>query len=282
MEKQNEAVLPQGRQAPAVSPEDAVFIALELGENILKCGGEISRAEETVSRICYAYGAATVDVVAILMTIIVTAEFEGQSITSTRRITDYGTNNLGRLAAFNDLSRKICEQTPTRAECEKRIDKILIDSSVSLTRYVIGSALTSLGFAVFFGDFSAGVTWQLVGGLFLDGALSGIIALLLGLIARGLARTKTTSIVSKFIICFIGGILASIVGHFIPICHADKIMIGNIMNVIPGVAMTNAFRDMLGGDIMSGVFRLCSAIIDAVAIAAGYAVAILLVGGILV
>ena len=281
MENQNEIVEPTVGQALSVSPEDAVFVALEMGENILKCGGEISRAEETVSRICYAYGAVTVDVVAILMTIIVTAEFEGQSITSTRRITDYGSNNLGRLARLNDLSRKICEHTPTRAECERKINQILDESQVSLARYVIGSALTSMGFAVFFGDFAAGVTWQLVGSLALDGALSGAIALLLGLMVRGLARTKTTSLVSKFIVCFVGGILAVLFGHVIPMCHPDKIMIGNIMNVIPGVAMTNAFRDMLGGDIMSGVFRLCSAIIDAVAIAAGYAVAILLVGGIL-
>ena len=56
-------------------------------------------------------------------------------------------------------------------------------------------------------------------------------------------------------------------------------MIGNIMNFIPGVAMTNSFRDLFGGEIMSGLFRLCSVIIDAIVIAAGYAVAILLLGG---
>lgn len=263
-----------------IRAEDAVFIALELGENILKCGGEISRAEETVNRICYAYGASCVDVIAILSTIIVTAEFEGHSITSTRRITDYGSNNLGRLARFNDLSRKICVQKPSREECVKKINEILDDTNVSLIKYVVGSALTSMGFAMFFGDFSAGVTWGLVGGLLLDGTLSGVLALGLGVLQRRLSKTRTNNIVSKFIICFIGGILAMILGKIIPICHPDKIMIGNIMNVVPGVAMTNAFRDMLGGDIMSGVFRLCSAVIDAVAIAAGYAVAILLMGGI--
>ena len=264
-----------------MNAEDAVFISLELGENILKCGGEISRAEETVSRICYAYGASTVDVIAILSTIIVTAEFGGQSITSTRRITDYGSNNLGRLARFNALSRRICIQKPSKQDCLESISEILEQTDVSLAKYVIGSALTSLGFAMFFGDFSAGVTWSLVAGLLLDGTLSGILALGLGVLARWLSKTKTNNIVSKFIICFIGGIFAMLLGHVIPTCHADKIMIGNIMNVVPGVAMTNAFRDMLGGDIMSGVFRLCSAIIDAVAIAVGYAFAILLIGGIL-
>ena len=263
-----------------IAGEDAVFIALELGENILKCGGEISRAEETVSIICTAYGATTVDVIAILSTIIVTAEFDGNSITATRRLTDFGSNNLGRLARLNDLSRKICVEKPTKDECLKRISNIMGITQVSLVKYVLGSMLTSMGFAVFFGDFSAGVTWELIGSLALDGVLSGMLALLLGVIARGLSETKTSSVVSKFIICFIGGILASTLGYAIPACHADKIMIGNIMNVVPGVAMTNAFRDMLGGDIMSGVFRLCSAIIDAVAIAAGYAAAILLMGGI--
>lgn len=265
---------------PCKRGEDAVFIALELGENILKCGGEISRTEETVSRICYAYGAASVDVIAILSTIIVTAEFDGESITSTRRLTDYGSNNLGRLAGFNDLSRRICKETPSKEECLKRISSILAATEVSLVKYVVGSMLTSLGFAMFFGDFSAGVTWALIGGLALDGALSGLLALFLGLIIRGLAGTKFGGLVTKFIVCFTGGILAMLIGRIIPICHVDKIMIGNIMNVVPGVAMTNAFRDMLGGDIMSGMFRLCSAVIDAVAIAAGYAAAILLLGGI--
>ena len=271
------------QESPATecSPEDAVFIALELGENILKCGGEISRAEETVNLICYAYGASNVDVIAILSTIIVTAQFEGQSITSTRRITDFSSNNLGRLARFNDLSRKICVEKPSRAECIEKINKIKSETYVSLSKYVIGSALTSLGFAMFFGDFSAGVTWQVVGGLLLDGVLSGILALGLGVLLRALAKNRTSSVISKFIVCFVGGIFAMALGFAIPVCHADKIMIGNIMNVVPGVSMTNAFRDMLGGDIMSGVFRLCSAVIDAVAIAAGYAVAILLCGGII-
>ena len=57
------------------------------------------------------------------------------------------------------------------------------------------------------------------------------------------------------------------------------IMIGDIMNVIPGVLLTNSFRDLFSGDIMSGFFRMCTAVLDAAAIACGYAVAILFFGG---
>ena len=63
-----------------VSYEDAVFIAVELGEHIMRSGGEISRAEDTVSRICKAYGAVTADVTAIMSVIVVTADFGGISI----------------------------------------------------------------------------------------------------------------------------------------------------------------------------------------------------------
>ena len=52
-------------------------MAVELGEHIMRSGGEISRAEDTVSRICRAYGAVSVDVTAIMSVIVLTADFGG-------------------------------------------------------------------------------------------------------------------------------------------------------------------------------------------------------------
>ena len=284
MEDVNKAIGEGAPEVPTVADkheeyEDAVFIALELGERILKCGGEVIRAEDTVERICRAYGAVNVDVIAILSTIVLTAEFEGESITSTRRVYRFGTTNLGKLSRLNDLSRRICRERPTKKEVIDELNGIKKTAHVNMWRYVIGSMLTSFGFAVFFSDFSAGITTDILMTCIGDGFLSALIALPLAFIARHLYNTKTNSVIAKFLICFLGGVAAMLVGKVFLQCHVDKIMIGNIMNVIPGVAMTNAFRDMFSGDIMSGVFRLCGAIVDAVAIAAGYAVAILLLGG---
>ena len=58
--------------------------------------------------------------------------------------------------------------------------------------------------------------------------------------------------------------------------HSDIIMIGTIMNVIPGVAFTNSLRDLLGGDLMTGILRFSEVLIDTVAIAGGYAMSLLL------
>lgn len=271
---------PNGACLPTdVKHEDAVFIAMELGESILKCGGEISRTEDTISRICKAYGAVTVDVIAILSVIIITADFDDGSINSSRRISDISSNNLGRLSRLNDLSRRVCRERPSKAEFLKQMENITGATQVSLRRYMLGSMLTSFGFAIFFSDIGAGLTFDVMLGCVVDGLLSALIAFPLGIIAKYLSSTKTNAVIAKFLVCFLGGILAILIGRTEVPCHVDIIMIGNIMNFISGVAMTNSFRDVFSGDIMSGVFRLCSTLVDTVAIAFGYAVAILIFGG---
>ena len=87
------------------------------------------------------------------------------------------------------------------------------------------------------------------------------------------------AIVAKFAVCFMGGVCALLIGRTGIGCNVDMVIIGDIMNVVPGVVLTNSLRDLFGGDIMSGLFRLCTALLDAVAIACGYAVAILIFGG---
>ncbi len=60
----------------------------------------------------------------------------------------------------------------------------------------------------------------------------------------------------------------------------DKVMIGNIMLLIPGMALTNSIRDLLCGDIVAGLLRLVESLLIALAIAAGYSIPLILLGGI--
>ncbi len=265
--------------SPPIPVDDVLFISLELGEHILRCGGEISRAEDTITRICKAYGAKHVDVTAIWSMIVLTVDFDDKRSTCTRRITDSLETNLDRLSRLNNLSRHICSHRPQKDEVLEEMSRINAASRIRLPRFILGSILAAAGFAVFFSNFDQGVSLQTLMLALLDGLLAGIIAVPMCLLANLLSQTHANSIISKVIVCFVGGMSAMLVGRLIPPCHADIIMIGNIMNYISGVSMTNSFRDLLSGDIMSGLFRLCAVIIDAVAIAAGYAVAILIFGG---
>ncbi len=262
-----------------ISDEDVLFIALELGEHILRCGGEINRAEDTITRICRAYGAKHVDVTAILSMIVLTVHFNDSRSTCTRRITSSTATNLDKLSKINELSRSICAELPDKKTVEAKMAEISRTSIITKKRLIFGSILAALGFALFFSDFSQGITASLMLRVLLDSVLSGVLAIPLCLISVRMDKHRLNPMVSKFAVCFLSGISALVLGRLIPLCNPNIIMIGNIMNFIPGVAVTNAFRDLFGGDIMSGLFRLCSVIIDAIIIAAGYAVAILLFGG---
>ncbi len=263
----------------AIPVDDVLFISLELGEHILRCGGEISRAEDTITRICRSYGAEHVDVTAIWSMIVLTVDFDGRRSTCTRRITESISTNLDKLSKLNDLSRRICATLPQKDEVMAKMRDISGSSRISTAKFVIGCSLSSLGFTVFFQEFSGGITPELILLALLDALVAGLIAVPLAFLSNYLAGTRTNHVIAKFIVCFIGGAVAVLIGRALPMCHSDKIMIGNIMNFIPGVAMTNSFRDLFGGDIMSGLFRLCTVVIDAIAIAVGYGVAILIFGG---
>ena len=60
----------------------------------------------------------------------------------------------------------------------------------------------------------------------------------------------------------------------------DIVIISSIMPLVPGVAITNAVRDSLQGDYISGCARILEAFLIAGAIAIGVGLGILSVGNI--
>lgn len=261
-----------GASAPVssckIGESDAVYIAMETGEQMLNCGGEVGRVEDTINRICTAYGARNVDVTVIMSLIVLSVDFGGEAITVTRRIVEGTSTNLARFSLLNDLSRRICRTLPSREEFDKKVAELDRKTEIKSLKYLLGSVFAAVGFAVFFG------------GNLIDALFSGLIALPMMILLRLLSKAKLNAIVSKLTVSFVGGLLALLVGRVGLGCNVNMIMIGNIMNVIPGVSLTISLRDLIGGDIMSGVFRLSAVIVDAVAIACGYALAILLFGGV--
>ena len=81
---------------------------MDAGELLAAHGAEVSRVEDTITRLCMAYGFARADVFTITSSIIVTAmSADGRAVTQTRRIRTRDTD-LGRVARVNELSRRIC------------------------------------------------------------------------------------------------------------------------------------------------------------------------------
>jgi uncharacterized membrane protein YjjP (DUF1212 family) len=61
--------------------------------------------------------------------------------------------------------------------------------------------------------------------------------------------------------------------------NANVTILGAVMVLAPGMVMTTAIRDLLGGELVSGLSRSAEALVIAVAIAVGVAV-VLSLGGV--
>jgi uncharacterized membrane protein YjjP (DUF1212 family) len=251
-----------------ISPQYIATIALDIGAEILKCGGEIGRVEDTIERICMAYGASRVDVFAITSLIILTVTMpDGRFVTNNKRVKEQGTD-LYRLEKFNALSRNICQNTPPADDIESLMKDITQSHEVSIWIPIIGGILASGSFAVFFG------------GTLIDGIGAAIVSLVVWL-ANSFKRTGANLVAYTVIISILAGFSSIALVYAGVGTHVDKLMIGSIMLLIPGVGITNSMRDMLSGDIIAGMLRLAEVILVACAIAIGFAISMIILGGII-
>jgi uncharacterized membrane protein YjjP (DUF1212 family) len=58
--------------------------------------------------------------------------------------------------------------------------------------------------------------------------------------------------------------------------NQEAVISGAIMPLLPGLAITNAVRDTMRGDLVAGMARTTEALLSAVLLAAGVAVALML------
>lgn len=239
--------------------------ALDIGENILRCGGESHRIEDTVSRICSAYGAVHTDVFALPSLIVSSARFkDGSSASQVRRV--YKTsNNMYKLDEMNKISRDVCSGVIPLEDVDEKIYTTLHTNPFPKYLSVVGGVIAAGAFAVFFG----GNLWD---------ALAAAIA---GFFVSVMNRQKI-NFINKMLYTvaesFVGAICGLLLVHFGIGENIDMVMIGTIMLLIPGLAFGNAVRDLLFGDTVSGIIQLVQAILTAVMVAFGFIVAIMFFG----
>ena len=238
---------------------------LEMGDLLLDCGAEISRVEDTLNRMGKAYGANRVDVFAIPSLLSITLNFpETIPVTETRRISSTESTDFYRMEKLNALSRECCREPLELTELRARLDHVAAGRKPFAVVFW-GSVLGGGGFAVFFG----GTVW--------DGLAAAIFGAGICLLQYALGRTQLNTVASNLIVSLLAGLAIGIVSGLIPLLHMDKIMIGDIMLMIPGLAMTNALRNMLVGNTISGTMRLAESLIWAAALAGGFMVALAVV-----
>jgi uncharacterized membrane protein YjjP (DUF1212 family) len=234
--------------------------AIQAGEIMLRSGAETYRVEDTIKRILSVHNLDVIEAFVTPTGIFATIDDETIEMTTLVKRIQYRSIRLDKVTLVNNLSRKFVENKISLFDAIDELNKI--DKTPPYPYYIMigATGLVSAFFSAVFG------------GNIRDCLISFLIGISLGLMQHLFYKTKA----SRFLIDLVGGsligFLALLFTRFIPLTHLDQIIVGSIMPLVPGVAITNAIRDTIEGDLLSGVSRGVEAFFVAVSIATGVGV----------
>lgn len=249
--------------------ERILRVAIEAGCAMLQNGGEVYRAEETMSRISLAYGASECDSYATPTTMMLTIYDEGgHPYTTMKRVHERGVD-LDKVARVNAISRNVAAG---RWDIDRTHRELQAIHDTPKPRFWVPLAASA---------FIGGAFTLVYGGTFADILPGMACGALLRLLVCGLQRLR----MGQFFINMAGGALATFAAWvFFTLGLASSwamLASSALMLLVPGLLLTNAFRDIVAGDLVSGVSRTIEAITVAAALACGAAMVyfLLLHGG---
>ncbi len=242
-------------------------LLLDIGEAMLCSGAEINRIEETFLKMGEAYGVKEINVLVIPAVIVLTIRTNDKfELTQTRRITAKSiTTNLYRLEKLSNITHNCRECAVPLNELKKMISES--NKPVSVIPFVLGSVLASASFSIFFG------------GTLLDGFIAAVLALIICFFQRKISFFLSNRIVLSFLCAFVLGIIVGVLAKGFSIVNIDKVLIGDIMLLIPGVALTISVRDIILGDTISGSLRLIDSLFLTGGLALGFWLSFGIIGG---
>lgn len=239
--------------------------AVELGDILLRNGAEVYRVEDSVLAILNSYDITDCDVYVLSNGIFASAEETTVNASSMIRHVPMYPMNLGRIAALNSLCREVCAKNISIEDAWVRLEQCKKLPGYNLPILVLATGIGCGGFAYMFG------------GTALDGGIATIVGCILSFFlhfASKLGYSKTITNVLGSIVISILALLFVLTG--LPV-HYDKIIIGGIMPLVPGIPLTNSIRDFINGDYLSGSIRLIDALLTAFCIAVGVGIVITIV-----
>ncbi len=242
--------------------------AIDIGHFLLAAGAEIYRVEESIQRVLYTYGVKHADVFAIPSSITVTITMADDTCyTRLRRIYSRGTD-YQMVEDLNALSRYICAERPPVEEIGHRLKEIYHRKPYPYWVTVLAYAGVAFAFTLFFGGGLRDALVALAAG--------GLVRVSMRVLERMQGNGFFIHLVNSFMVTF----LALLSVRFGLALHSDRIIIGTLMTLVPGVAITNSMRDVIAGDLMAGMVKALEALLVALALALGSGMALFVMGGI--
>ena len=272
--------------------EQALQLATEAGHILLENGAEISRVEETMTRIASAYGIEDESFFVLSNGIIAT----GQHYARAEFIPIKGTQ-LAKVVEVNQLSRDVTtgergnaltcdcvnptnEFTSSRNNTFKPMPVETLRQRIQAIRTMPGKVWWEMTLGIAFGVSSFSI---LFGGSLVDAWATLVAGVLLGLFMT-FVSPRLSRLMGNVAGGLVGGILCILLYRLavgiegLPQLHLANMIIGTIIALVPGVPFTNGMRDLANEDYIAGTTRLTDAFLAFLCIALGVALAFIIDG----
>ncbi len=234
-----------------------LHLAADTGRLVLENGGETHRVEETMNAICRAYGYDDVDSFVTPTGIFLSVSDDAGHTRSVIRRIKHRSINLNRVLLVGRLAESVISTKHSPRETRRELVRIEAAPAYPAWLTVPAASFTAGFFTLLFG----GGTGDFAVALFAGGGI------------RALSLLLSSIRLNEFFINVAGGALASLLAlafaSLVPGVRSNFVIIGSIMLLVPGLAITNSIRDTLAGDLLSGIARAMESFLVAVAIAAG-------------
>lgn len=245
--------------------EQVVGLVLLAGELLLTCGAEMYRVEETIERMGKAANFTQVEVFATPTGLFISLHAtDGRVYTRVRRIRQVQ-NNLSTISEINALSRTFSAGLISVDGVQKELESLQKRGTPqSFVRYLMGGLGAAAFTLMYVGSWFEAFIAFIVGTIVLI-----VVSWLEGYPVPTVLQAATGAVVAAGLVMGLADLI---------VFNSNVVILGSVMILAPGVAMTTAIRDMLSGELVSGVTRGAEALAIAVAIATGVAI-ILSIGG---
>lgn len=241
--------------------------AAGLGCKMLSVGANLERVNDTMYRVCHSYHLHSISIFSLNSLIMISAKSE-DDLSGTRQLSVHSySNHLEKLNRFNQLSRKVCSQTPP----PETLAQLLSDAENIKdfpTAVIIFGHLISMS-----------TLCAMYGGSFSDIMAVCLSTFILYWLSEYIDRRKINRIVANALCMWTAGSLASL---FIKLGIGQNyfiIVITNSLNMIPSISLVNAVRNVLCGNEMNGILEFLKVVLESVAIVVGLVLSIYMFGG---
>ncbi|WP_430885782.1 threonine/serine ThrE exporter family protein [Fusibacter sp. JL216-2] len=251
-------------------------IAILAGQIMLENGAETYRVEETIEIICKSRGLTDVHGFTIPTGIFLSCRFEDKDFSYVRRLRS-SIIDLHIISMVNDFSRTYVNSDIPYEEAIEQLQQIRkAPHFPPLLQYCAGGI-------------AGGFFSVIYGGNAIEAMLSFITSFMVMFTVHQISK-KTKAFFLKnlgggMVNTLLAMLLTDAFSYFGIYPDINIIIIGAVMPLVPGVAITNALRDTISGDFVSGVSKLSEAFGIAIAIALGVGtilhLRLLITGGVL-